>query len=73
MSRFTIFGFLPIAFNDADMWDVDTGSATLNKVAGCAVRVALKVVDALEASLDIVIPIKLVPLDEPGPSKLVPA
>lgn len=69
MSRFTVFGFLPIAFNDSDMWEVDTGSVALNAVAGVLARLALKVIATAELTLDVVIPIKLVPLDEPGPSK----
>lgn len=72
MSRFMMFGFLPVVFNEA-MWEVDTGSVALNTVAGALARLALKAVATAERTLDVVIPIKLVPVDETGPSKFAPA
>ncbi len=64
MSRFALFGVLPVTFTPDGTWRADTGSRLTDAVANAVARAALIVVAAAEHVLNIQIPVRIVPIEE---------
>lgn len=70
MYRFALFGVLPITFTPDGTWCADTGNRLTDVAANVVARWALSLVAMTEGALNIQIPVRIVPLDQPGSEQI---